>query len=216
MMMDHWPFLGLRVRIADLELRLPTEDELADLAAEGVHRPDERPFLWPWTDLPPAERAREVVQRHWRRLGSWSPQDWVLELAVFENGHPIGVQDVRAEAFAIRREVSTGSWLGLKHQGRGIGRQVRSAALHLVFAGLDATQATTMSFTDNAAPLAISRKLGYQPDGITRDVLHDRVVVSQRLRLTRTQWEQTDRPTVTVSGLEPCLIQFGANQPELV
>jgi RimJ/RimL family protein N-acetyltransferase len=86
---------------------------------------------------------------------------------------------------------------------------MRSAVLHLAFAGLDAAEATTASFTDNAAPLRVSRKLGYRPDGITRDVLHGRAVVSQRLRLTRPEWELTDRPTVIISGLEPCRTQFG-------
>lgn len=212
MLIDHWPLLGLRVRTARLELRLPVEEELAnlaDLAARGVHEPGNRPFLRPWTDLPPAERAREVTQRHWRRRGTWTPQDWTLDLVIFEQGHPIGVQELEAQNFATLREVQTGSWLGLKHQGRGIGIEMRSAALHLAFAGLGATDATTMSFTDNPAPLRVSRKLGYRPDGITRDVLNGQAVVSQRLRLTRTDWEKMDRPKVTIDGLEPCLQQFG-------
>lgn len=212
MLTDHWPLLGLRVRTARLELRLPAEEELAalaDLAARGVHEPGERPFLRPWTDLPPAERAREVTQRHWRRRGTWTPRDWILDLVIFENGRPVGVQELAARDFATLREVSTGSWLGRDHQGKGIGTEMRSAALHLAFAGLNAAEATTASFTDNAAPLRISRKLGYRPDGITRDVLHGRPVVSQRLRLTRTDWELTDRPQVTIDGLEPCLGQFG-------
>lgn len=211
-LIDHWPLLGLRVRTARLELRLPTEDELAelaDVAAAGVHEPGREPFLRPWTDRPPAERAREVVQRHWRRRGKWTPQDWTLDLVVFEQGRPVGVQEVGAQDFTTLREVWTASWLGLTYQGRGIGSEMRSAVLDLVFAGLGATDATTASFTDNAAPLGISRKLGYRPDGITRDVLRGRTVVSQRLRLTRDDWERTDRPEITISGLEPCLSQFG-------
>jgi RimJ/RimL family protein N-acetyltransferase len=216
---DHWPLVGLCVRTARLELRLPTEEELAelaDVAAQGVHDPGQRPFLRPWTDLPPTERAREVVQRHWRRRGTWTPQDWTLDLVVFEQGRPVGVQEVGAQEFATLREVWTGSWLGLKHQGRGIGSEMRSAVLHLGFAGLDAAEATSMSFTDNAASLGVSRKLGYRPDGITRDVLHGQAVVSQRLRLTRSEWELTDRPKVAISGLEPCLSQFGLGQSEQV
>ncbi|WP_245714606.1 hypothetical protein [Micromonospora inyonensis] len=86
---------------------------------------------------------------------------------------------------------------------------MRAAALHLAVAGLGATHATSASFVDNAAPLAVSRKLGYQPDGITRDVRDGEVLVSQRLRLTREIWDRTDRPAVTISGLEPCLDLFG-------
>ena len=121
----------------------------------------------------------------------------------------MGVQAMWAGEFAITREVTSAPWLGLAHQGRGIGREMRAAMLHLAFAGLGAAHATTASFTHNAAPLAISRKLGYRPDGITRDVLHGRVMVSQRMRLTREDWERTERPAVTVNGLEACLPLFG-------
>ncbi|TBO57716.1 N-acetyltransferase [Streptomyces kasugaensis] len=219
MLIDHWPLLGLRVRTSRLELRLPTEDELAelaDVAAQGVHGPGRRPFLTPWTDLPPAERARETLRRHWSRRGTWTPQDWTLDLAVFVDGRPVGVQEMEARNFGILREVGTASWLGLGHQGQGIGREMRSAMLHLAFAGLGAHEATTSSFTDNAAPLRVSDKLGYRPDGIARDVLHGSAVVSQRLRLTRDRWELTDRPEVTLSGLAPCLREFGLDQPEQV
>lgn len=56
---------------------------------------------------------------------------------------------------------------------------------------------------------SISRKLGYQPGGIMRDTLDGQVVVSQRMRLTRADWEATDRPPVTITGLEACLELFG-------
>lgn len=213
MLSDHWPLSRLRVRIDGLELRLPNEAELAalaDVAAAGIDPPGIRTYLNPWTDLPPEQRARTVIQRHWRRCGAWTPQDWSLELAVFADGRPVGVQDMSAEGFAHLREVQTGSWLGLEYQGKGIGRRIRSAALHLAFAGLGATDATTMSFTENPAPLRVSEKLGYQPDGITRDLLHDEVMVSQRLRLTRAGWEETERPEVAITGLEACLADFGA------
>ena len=68
MLIDHWPLLGLRLNTARLELRLPSDEELselADLAAEGIHEPDRMPFVVPWTNLPPRERARSVVQHHW-------------------------------------------------------------------------------------------------------------------------------------------------------
>ncbi|MEU4565707.1 GNAT family N-acetyltransferase [Micromonospora sp. NPDC023956] len=212
MLIDHWPLLGLRVRTARLELRLPTEDELAELAevaAQGVHEPGERRFLVSWADSAPAERARSVVQTHWRRRGEWTPQSWSLDLVVFVEGRPVGVQDVWAREFAVRREVATGSWLGLAYHGRGIGTEMRAATLHLAFAGLGAAHATSASFVDNAAPLAVSRKLGYEPDGISRDLCAGEVLVSQRLRLTRERWERTERRTVSLTGLEPCRELFG-------
>jgi RimJ/RimL family protein N-acetyltransferase len=53
----------------------------------------------------------------------------------------VGVQELWAENFAELRKVATGSWLGLKHQGQGIGIEMRSAVLHLAFACLGAEQA---------------------------------------------------------------------------
>ncbi|MFJ6621982.1 GNAT family N-acetyltransferase [Kitasatospora sp. NPDC091335] len=204
MIADHWPLYGLRVTSPRLELRLPTEDELAEVAgvaARGVHLPRDRPFLTPWGELPPAERARHVAQSHWLRLGRWSPRDWALNLVVFHGGRPVGIQDMRAKEFGVRREIVSGSWLGLEHQGRGLGTEMRAAMLHLAFAELGTQSATSLSFADNHASLAVSRRLGYRGDGIDRDVLDGRVVVSERLRLTPEAWAEHARTPVTVTGL---------------
>lgn len=56
----------------------------------------------------------------------------------------------------------------------------------------------------------MSTKLGYQPDGISRDVRDGEVLVSHRLRLGREGWELNDRSEIEVSGLAPCLPLFGA------
>ena len=55
----------------------------------------------------------------------------------------------------------------------------------------------------------VSRKLGYRRDGTSRDVLGDRVVVSDRLRLDRDDWARAPRAPVVVSGLSPCPELFG-------
>ncbi|MFI9366299.1 GNAT family N-acetyltransferase [Kitasatospora sp. NPDC053057] len=213
MITDYWPLTGLRVTTPRLELRLPTEDdlgELADLAARGIHPPTERPFLTPWGELPPAERARHVLQMHWRRMGRWTAQSWALDLVAFHQGRPVGVQDMRAKEFTVRREITSGSWVGLEHQGLGLGTEMRAAMLHLAFAELGAVSATSVSFADNHSSLAVSRKLGYRPDGISRDTLDGRVVESQRLRLDRDHWQGPPIP-VTITGLTPtCRTLFGA------
>jgi RimJ/RimL family protein N-acetyltransferase len=211
----HWPLLGLRLTTPRLELRLPDADELAeqaDLAAEGVHEPSRMPFLYPWTDLPPAERARSVVLHHWRTLGAWTPESWSLPLVVFAGGRVVGQQGVGARDFAVLRQVGSGSWLGLRHQGRGLGTEMRAAVLHLAFAGLGAEEACSGAMDDNFASLAVSDKLGYERDGVERHLVRGRAVTQYRLRLTRARWEKHRRPSVpvTVTGLEPCLPLFGA------
>jgi len=212
MLIDHWPLLGLRLNTPRLELRLPSGEELAelaDLAAQGVHEPDRMPFSVPWTDLPPAERARSVVQHHWLRLGNWTPDNWALNLPVFEAGQIVGLQTVAGRNFAATREVSTGSWLGLRHQGRGIGTEMRAAVLHLAFAGLKADEATSGAFADNPSSFRVSSKLGYEPDGIQRLVVRGRVTVMRRLRISRAQWESHQNTPVSISGLDLCLPLLG-------
>jgi len=196
----------------DLELRLasPSDlDTLAGLAADGVHEPGVQPFAFPWTDTPPAERAMSTVQFHWRQWGAWRPENWSLDLVVLHEGIVVGTQGMSGRDFAVLREVSTGSWLGLPHQGKGIGTQMRAAVLHLAFAGLGARYATSGAFADNHASLAVSRKLGYADDGIELHVSRGRAVTSYRLRLDLETWQRTQSVPVTIHGLEPCLPMFG-------
>ena len=208
----YWPLSGLRVRTPRLELRLPSAadlDALAALAEEGVHDPGVQPFTVPWTDAPPVERAQSAFRYHWSRWGAWQPGDWRLILVADAGGTIVGTQEGGARNFAVLREVGTGSWLGLRHQGRGIGTEMRAAVLHLAFAGLGAEWATSGAYEDNVASLAISRKLGYGPDGIERHVVRGRPAVLVRLRLHRAAWARARSGPVGVVGRAPWLRPFG-------
>ena len=121
----------------------------------------------------------------------------------------VGTQKVAAKDFAVLREVATGSWLGRRHQGRGIGTEMRAAVLHLAFAGLGAEYATSDAFTDNPASFGVSRRLGYQLDGIQRMVVRDRAVTLRRLRLDRGGWQAHRTVEVTIEGLAECRDMFG-------
>lgn len=212
MLASRFPLLGLCLRTPDLELRLPDPDDLAalaDLAAEGLHDPGSMPFTVPWTKQSPNAVAQSVITHHWGRLGQWTPQAWTLPLTVFRDGTVVGLQSISAKDFAVTTECSTGSWLGLRHQGQGIGTQMRAAVAHLAFDALGASDLVSAAFLDNPSSLAVSRKLGYEPDGISRHAVLGRVQVAQRLRLTRQAWSRSPRIEVTVDGLRPCLPLFG-------
>lgn len=216
MLTNHWPLFGLRLRTPRLELRLPDNEELAELgelAARGVHDPASMPFTVPWTDLPPAERARSVMQFTWRTLGNLTPEKWQLPFAVFHEGRVVGLQEIGAQDLSVTREVDTGSWLGRDHHGKGFGTEMRAAVLHLGFTGLGAQFATSGAFSDNLASQAVSRKLGYEPDGTTRLSVRGEPVTMYRLRLTRDRWRRTPHPGTTIEGLEPCLPLLGAIEP---
>jgi RimJ/RimL family protein N-acetyltransferase len=207
---------GLTVTRGSVTLRLPTEDEaarLAGVAAEGVHAEGERPFLTPWTERGARSRSRFVLQERWRDLADWRVDAWRLGLGVFVDDEPVGVVTLRARAFPVAREVTTSSWLGLAHQGRGLGTKARLGVLALAFDHLGAAEAITEVFQDNAASQGVSRKLGYRPDGISRDVRDGEVVVSDRLRLRRADWEESRHGEgVSVTGLEQCGSMFGLEE----
>jgi hypothetical protein len=77
----------------------------------------------------------------------------------------------------------------------------------LTFGYLGADAALTEVFQDNHASQGVSRKLGHEPDGISRDAIGGEAVVSDRLRLTRQKWQSQPRAGVTVAGFAaaaPC------------
>jgi RimJ/RimL family protein N-acetyltransferase len=209
---SYWPLFDLRVRTTRLELRPPSDDDLvalARVAAAGVHDPALMPFFIPWTDQASPDLERGVLQWGWRGRAEWKPENWRVGLAVSREGEVIGVQAIAAENFAVTRAVSTGSWLGRAHQGRGIGREMRAAVLHLAFAGLGADVARSGAFEDNSASIAVSRHLGYRENGDDVHVRRGRAAREIRFKLTRDMWEATERTPVEVEGLEPCLEFFG-------
>lgn len=210
-LIEHFPLMGLRLTTPRLELRLPSLGELAELAdlAAGGIRPDVMPFVVPWTDHTPAEVARGVVLHHWRWLGGWTPKGWSLNLTVIDDGVVVGQQSMGGRDLAVVGEVSTGSWLGMKHHRRGIGTEMRAAVLHLAFAELGAVEAVSAAFESSAASHAVSAKLGYEPDGINRRMIRGVPVVERRLRLTRSAWERNKTVPVAVHGVAPCLPLFG-------
>src|SRR4051794_19777239 len=207
-----WPLFDLRVRTSRLELRPPCDDDfpaLLELVDAGIHDPAEMPFSHPWTDAEPEVRDRRAVQHWWRHRANWEPDDWDLPFLVSCDGRPVGIQDIFAKRFATLREFETGSWLGRAHQGRGIGTEMRAAILHFAFIGLGAEVAHSSAFVDNPKSLGVSRRLGYEDNGRRRDAPRDQARELIALRLPREKWECTERPDVTIEGLEPCLPMFG-------
>lgn len=207
-----WPLYGLRITTPRLELRLPDVDrlsELAAVAAAGVHDEDRMPFVVAWTDASPEERARATFQHLLGTVAAWTPGEWSLGLAVSCEGTVVGRQDLGATDFAVTGEAHTGSWLGQVYQGRGIGTEMRAAALHLAFEGLGARYLTSSAMTDNARSLRVSEKLGYRPDGLMVSSVRGEARIQQRLRLDRAGWEAHRTVPVELHGLAPSLALFG-------
>jgi len=207
-----WPLFDLRLRTGNLELRLPTDEDVAELVAvarEGIHPPEDMPFGFAWTDVPSPEFERNTAQFYWSKRATWTPNDWTLPFAVLVDGEVAGVQDVNAKDFPALRTVGTGSWLGRRFQGRGTGKLMRQAVLALAFDHLGAEVATSGAFFDNPASGKVSEALGYEKDGIGRLAPRGVARDLQRYRMTLEGWRSKPRASVEVEGLEGCREMFG-------
>ncbi len=167
----------------------------------------------PWSrraEVPSPHQERNTLQHFWTNRASWTPDSWHCPFVVLAEGQAVGVQGLLADDFATLRTVRTTSWLGRAYQGRGLGAEMRAAVLHLAFAGLGAVRAESGAWHDNAASLAVSRKLGYQENGDELRVRGEDPDREIRLVLAREAWEQHRRPDIDLVGLDPCLAYFGA------
>ncbi|HYZ38320.1 MAG TPA: GNAT family N-acetyltransferase [Pseudonocardiaceae bacterium] len=210
---EPWPLRHLVLRTPRLTLR-PDDDEglyeLAALALRGVHPPEQMPFRQAWTEQPPDDLVRGALQYHWATRSQLTPTNWKLNFLVRHDGRVIGEQTMRAEDFAITREVWTGSWLGIKQQRRGFGTEMRAAVLMLAYDHLGATAARSGAYFDNPASLRLSEKLGYRADGTATFARRGAAATEIRLLLPaahfiRPQW------TLKVDGLEGCRQLLGAD-----
>jgi RimJ/RimL family protein N-acetyltransferase len=211
-MPDPWPLRNLILRTPRLTL-CPDDDEglleLAALALRGVHPPELMPFLPPWTDQPPDDMVRGMMQYHWTVRSQLSPTDWRINFLVRYEGRVIGSQGLSGKDFAITREVSTGSWLGMAHQGQGLGTEMRAAVLLLAFDHLGAGIARSGAFADNPASLRVSAKLGYREDGSNTWARQGKRAIEIRLLLDAGDFVRPEWP-LEVTGFDECRGLFSA------
>ena len=205
--MDAWPLRHLVLRTPRLELR-PDDDEglfeLVDVALAGVHDPAEMPFTVPWTDSLPDDHGFGMLQFYWGQRAQIARKDWTVNFIVRFEGKVIGVQSMSAQDFGVLRDVHTGSWLGQKFQGSGLGTEMRIAVLQFAFDHLGARIARSAAWLGNHASNRVSAKLGYVPDGTISVAPRGERIEHVRLRLevasfVRPEWD------VSVEGLAECV-----------
>lgn len=171
------------------------------------------PFAVPWTDAEPDLLKPNTLKYFWNCRAGTEPEHWDLPFAVIENGAVVGCTSLSANNFPILRQFETGSWLGIEYQGRGLGRELREAALHLGFAGLGATLAITAAYEDNGPSLGVTRSLGYAPNGVLRLVRRGKPAESRRFLLGADEWNQRlRRNDISIENLEPCLPMLGLTE----
>jgi RimJ/RimL family protein N-acetyltransferase len=209
-----WPLFSLRLFTPRLELRLLTDDDLVEVCGflGDLHDPAVMPFERAFTDVASPARERSALQWFWGLRAQWQPESWEAAFAVVTDGAVVGVQSLRGQSFATRREVDSGSYLRRGVQGRGFGTEMRVAVLALAFDGLGARWARSGAFRDNVSSRRVSEKLGYEPDGTEVKAPRGAPVVSDRFVLRAERWaaRRAALPPVRIEGLEACRPFFGA------
>jgi RimJ/RimL family protein N-acetyltransferase len=209
-----WPLFDLHVSTPRLSLRYVTDSlacELAELAALGIHDPETMPFSEPWTDVPPPALQRDAVRYFWRCRADTTTERWTLNLAAHHrDGTLLGVCTLSAEHFPATRTVTTGSWIGRRFQARGLGREMRQAALHLIFAGFNGDTARTRAWHDNVASLRVTRSLPYTERHPVREIRRDRPDTMLAFTMNRDQWRTVQRSDIQLAGVDAVRDFLGA------
>lgn len=187
---EIYPVLGLRIRAGE-HLELTGMDDatlvaLAEVAVSGIHDPSWSPFYQDWTAFEPDILRRNFLQHHWGVRAEFGPSKWTLDLAVWWDGELVGAQGISTEHYLVTRTGETGSWLGRAHQGKGIGTLMRRAFCAFMFDHLEARTVSSAAFVDNAPSLAVSRKVGYRPNGMAVKVRRGVAADNQQLLLLPT------------------------------
>lgn len=204
----HPPF-GLVLQCGPVEMhpvRMEEIPTLLELISGGIVSPDvpHHPMMVPFAlGEDTMERRRASVRFWWSTWTDARPEKWSFPMTVMRAGEIVGVQDISAEDFPALRSATTGSWLGVRHHGRGTGTLMRQAICMFAFDHLEARELHSGAFHDNARSIAVSRGVGYQDNGrelgrrATGEV--DEHVL---MRLLPHQLRRPEYP-LEVTGLEP-------------
>jgi len=208
-----WPLFDLVVETPRLRLEYANDNHLQTLAGfrrGEVIRLGEEPFDGVSSFyMEPPEAEWRALTGEWGARARTSPEWWHLSFAVIVDDEVVGQQNITGANFPTLRTVSSFSIVRLRDQGRGLGKEMRSAVLHLAFAGLGALRAESDAFADNLASQDVSVALGYGPNGTVLAPRPSGRALMLRFLLTRERWEQTRRGDIDIRGLESCLPVLG-------
>ncbi|MEU4194374.1 GNAT family protein [Kribbella sp. NPDC026611] len=204
-----YPLFDVRVSTPRLELQGASDEllfELADVVRAGKTHAEPLPYDDPISlyEPDPDLRVAKWLRAIWRGRGHVDAEKWRLYFVVVVDGRPVGMQDLCGVNFSTFGTFTTFSWLSSDLRGRGLGREMREAILHLGFEGLDAKEATSDAFVDNHSSNAISQTLGYEPNGADWATRRGEPALLNCWRLTRDAWEKRRRDDITLHNVEAC------------
>jgi RimJ/RimL family protein N-acetyltransferase len=211
--LSAYPPLNVRAHTPRLSL-LGATDELLDHLVPTVRKGVATQAPWPFDD--PMSLYLEGPEREWAWLrGVWSGRSrvsgsfWRLYFVVVVDGEPVGMQDLIGTDFSAFGTVDSFSWLSPDLRGRGLGKEMRQAVLHLAFDGLGAREANSDAFVDNHASNRVSEAVGYVPNGVTWATRRGDAAEIRRWRLTRDQWIKQRRDDIELVAVADCLPVLG-------
>lgn len=215
--MESYPPLAVEVTTPVLTLRGASDallEELAPLVRAGEALAEPLPFDDPMSlyEADPEVRVQRWLQGIWRGRGTSSADLWRLHLVVVEHGRAVGVQDLVGHRFNLFGSVATFSWLARSARGRGLGREMRAAALHLAFEGLGAARAESDAFVDNPGSNRISASAGYRADGTSLASRRGEPADVQRWVLVREAWATGRRADIARHRVAPCRAALGIDE----
>jgi RimJ/RimL family protein N-acetyltransferase len=212
----HWPLFDLEVVTPRVTLRYIDDElgeSLVEVASAGIHDPGFMPFAMPWTDTDPAVFGQQMFQYWWKCRTNTSIDTWDINLAVLVDGEVVGATGLGGRGFPTTRRFETGSWLGRRSQGTGLGTELRTATLHLGFIGLDPPSATTGAFFDNGPSLGVTHKLGYEPNGVDVNVRRGEPAETLRYHMTRRHFvDNLQRDDIVLNGDEGARKMLGISR----
>ncbi|MEV4183691.1 GNAT family protein [Streptosporangium canum] len=204
-----YPPLNVQVHTPRLSL-LGATDDLLEQLLPTVRKGVATVPPWPFDD--PMSLYKDNPDREWAwlrgiRAGRAKVSDsfWRLYFVVVVDGEPVGMQDLVGIDFATFGTVTTFSWLGVEARGRGLGKEMRQAVLHLAFDGLGAREADSVAYVDNHASNRVSEALGYMPNGVGWSTRRGEAAEEKRWRLTCEQWRSRQRDDIELVGVTDCL-----------
>lgn len=196
---EIWPAFALVVQAGHLSLRAMRDEDLlalAEAAASGIHSDDLRPFPISWAVGDAITLGRDLGSRYWRYRATLGSDEWAFPLVARWEGRIVGIQGAEATRYPVLRTADTFSWLAREVQGQGIGTLMRQAICALLFDELDAHQITSGAYADNPASIAVSRKVGYTPNGTKLELRDGAAALHHKFILDR---ETFVRPTTPIS-----------------
>lgn len=210
---SSYPPLNVQVHTPRLSL-LGATDELLERLVPVVRKGVVTTPPWPFDD--PMSLYKDSPDREWSWLRAvWTGRArvtdsrWRLYFVVVVDGEPVGMQDLTGKDFSAFGTVETFSWLSPDVRGRGLGKEMRHAVLHLAFEGLGARYADSGAFMDNHASNGVSKALGYQPNGVDWATRRGDAGEIIRYRLTRDAWSTGRRDDIELVGVAECLPVLG-------